>query len=139
MGRFEILEHTADVGLSAEGEDLPDLFITATEALASIAGVWRPDDGESREAVPVELEAHDVGALLVDWLSEVIFLHDSRGMAVGGVSLSAVTERRAAGTLVLVPLPEGPGEGTQVKAVTYHRLRVEPTEEGWVAEVYLDI
>lgn len=136
MGDFEILEHTADVGLRATGKDLAELFANATRALTAIAGIWVPGPGDEHA---VELEADDAGALLVDWLSEVIFLHDSNAMAIGGLSFDEITGRRAEGRVTLTPLPEGPGEGTQVKAVTYHRLRVEPTEAGWIAEVYLDI
>ncbi len=53
--------------------------------------------------------------------------------------MSEVEGGHVRGTLRLVPRPADPGEGTQVKAVTYHQLRVEQTDQGWVAEVYLDV
>jgi SHS2 domain-containing protein len=43
------------------------------------------------------------------------------------------------GTVVLSPRGDERLEGTAVKAVTYHQLRVEPTASGWVAEVYVDV
>ena len=134
VGSYEILEHTADVGLRATGESLEEVFVLATRALAEIAGIWVPGDGDE---VALEVEAADPGALLVDWLSEVLYLHDSRGMALANLVMSEATESRARGTLRLAPLKNA--DGTQVKAITYHQLVVEPTTSGWLAQVFVDI
>jgi SHS2 domain-containing protein len=98
--------------------------------------VWIPGDGS---VVAIEVRADDLGALLVDWLSEVLFLQDARAAAIGGVRVDAVAEHRAAGSVTLAPLPDELDEGVQVKAVTYHQLRVEQTSEGWTATVFFDI
>jgi SHS2 domain-containing protein len=132
---YEILEHTADVGVRARGATLEECFEQATLGLAEVMGIWRPGGGEEQ---PVELEAADLGALLVDWLSEVIYLHDSRDADLGGLRIH-VEGGSLRGELRLVPRGEDVEEGTQVKAVTYHRLRVEQDEQGWVAQVYLDV
>lgn len=136
MSPYEILEHTADIGLRAKGATLDELFCETARGLADIIGVWRPGRGER---VPVELDADDVGALVVDWLSEIIYLHDARGASIAGVDIARVDERRLAASISLAPLHEQPAEGIQVKAVTYHQLRVERAEGGWIAEVYFDV
>jgi SHS2 domain-containing protein len=58
---------------------------------------------------------------------------------VAGVRAERIAPSEGRGSVWLAPLGDEPTEGVQVKAVTYHRLRVEPSEEGWTAEVYLDI
>ncbi|MGH2746881.1 MAG: archease [Actinomycetota bacterium] len=136
MGGYEILEHTADIGLRVRGESLEELFGEATRGLAEIIGVWRPQDGEKRE---ITLEADDVGALLVDWLSEILYLHDARDALIAGVLVERVDEKGIAGSVVLVPMKGPPDEGIQVKAITYHQLKVERSEGGWTAEIYLDV
>jgi SHS2 domain-containing protein len=136
MGSFEILEHTADVGVRATGTTLEEVFEQAARGMCEIAGIWRSEQGKQ---VDIEVEADDLGGLLVDWLSEILYLHDARSAAVSGIEVHAAGEGRAAGTLSLAPLEEGLSEGVQVKAVTYHQLRVEPTADGWTADVYLDI
>lgn len=139
MARFEILEHTADVGIRAEAVDLPGVFEQATLGLLDIVGTWAPGRAPA-EQVELAVDAADLGALLVDWLGEVVYLGDSRDAVVTSLAVDEVTPRRAAGRLGMAPRDEAVYEGgTQVKAITYHRLAVEQTEGGWSATVYVDV
>jgi|RhiMetdeSRZDD1v2_1073273.scaffolds.fasta_scaffold365765_2 SHS2 domain-containing protein len=136
MGGFELLEHTADIGVRARGATLEEVFEQATLGLAEVLGALRPGTGE---AVGVAVTAGDPGALLVDWLNEVLWLHEVRGHAgVAAVRVERVAGDRADGT-VSFSSTDRPAEGTFVKAVTYHRLRVGRDAGGWLAEVYLDV
>jgi SHS2 domain-containing protein len=136
MGGFELLEHTADVGVRARGATLEEVFEQATLGLAEVLGARRPREGES---VAVEVAAGDPGALLVDWLNEVLWLHETRGhAAIAAVRVERVGGDRAAGS-VTFSSTDPPADGTFVKAVTYHRLRVGRDAGGWLAEVYLDV
>ncbi len=134
-GGYEFLEHTADVGLRAWGASLEECFEQATWALAAIIGIDRPGSGAR---IDIEIEAGDTEALLVDWLSEVLYLHDARDATVAGVELRSVADHVAAGWIEL-ERRRGRAQGTQVKAVTYHRLSVARREGRFVAEVYLDV
>lgn len=136
MGGYEILEHTADIGLRVRGESLKELFVEAARGLAEIIGVWQPQNGKKKA---ITLEADDLGALLVDWLSEILYLHDARNALIGGVVVERIDETGLAGSIVLVPMKEPPDEGIQVKAITYHQLKVERSEGEWRAEIYLDV
>jgi SHS2 domain-containing protein len=141
-GGFELLEHTADVGIRARGARLEEAFERATLGLAEVLGAHRPGTGQP---VAVAVAAGDLGGLLVDWLNEVLWLREVRQAAVAGVRLDRVAagdpghDGVARGTVVFADDQAGP-EGTFVKAATYHRLRVarEPAG-GWVVEVYLDV
>jgi SHS2 domain-containing protein len=136
MGGFELLEHTADIGVRARGATLEEVFEQATLGLAEVLGALRPGTGE---AVGVAVTAGDPGALLVDWLNEVLWLHEVRGHAgVAAVRVERVAGDRADGT-VSFSSTDRPADGTFVKAVTYHRLRVGRDAGGWLAEVYLDV
>jgi SHS2 domain-containing protein len=139
MGGYELLEHTADIGIRATGASLEEVFEHATVGLAELLGAWRPGPGEP---APVAVDAADPGGLLVDWLNEVIWLREVRDAAVAGIRVDQVVDRavegRATGALLLAP-PAAPVDGTTVKAATYHRLRVERRPGGWLAEVYLDV
>jgi SHS2 domain-containing protein len=136
MGGYEILEHTADVGLRAHGNDLAECFSQAAAALVEIIGIARPGSGRR---FAIELSADDTGALLVDWLSEILYLHDVHDAVVGGVTVDTVSGHELRGSVTLAPRGDADIEGVQVKAVTYHQLSVQRSGEGWVAEVYLDI
>jgi SHS2 domain-containing protein len=134
-GGFELLEHTADVGVRARGATLEAVFEQATLGLAEVLGAWRPGKGEP---VAVEVTAGDLGGLLVDWLNEVLWLQEARQAAVAAVRVERAGDGLAAGT-VAFSAAGPPPDGTFVKAVTYHRLRVERDGGGWLAEVYLDV
>jgi SHS2 domain-containing protein len=141
-GGFELLEHTADVGIRARGPTLEEAFEQATLGLAEVQGALAPGrEGVLGlgERVAVQVSAPDPGALLVDWLNEVLWLAETRQAAVAGVRVERVAAAVASGSVVLDSGGPAP-DGTFVKAVTYHRLRVEPDPEGgWLVEVYLDV
>jgi SHS2 domain-containing protein len=133
---YELLEHTADVGIRARGPTLEAAFEQATEGLAEVLGALAPEG--PGEVVRVEVSADDPGGLLVDWLNEVLWLREVRQAAVTGVRVERVRDGSAAGWVAFSG--DGPApDGTFVKAVTYHRLRVEPDPGGWLIEVYLDV
>lgn len=136
MRDYRVLEHTADVGIRARGSTLEEAFEAATEGVASILGGWRPSSGETRR---VAIEPGDIGAQLVDWLSEVIYLQESTDSVVAGVTVERVSEDGTTGTITLAPRAGEVLEGTAVKAITYHQLRVEREGNEWVAEVYVDV
>jgi SHS2 domain-containing protein len=158
MGGFELLAHTADVGVRARGATLEEAFEQATVGLAEVLGAWRPDPagaepggaggataahaggpGAGAGAVAVEVTGGDLGGLLVDWLNEVLWAHEVRQhAAIVAVRVQRVADGRAAGT-VSFSTTGPPADGTSVKAATYHRLRVERDGGGWLAEVYLDV
>lgn len=134
---YEILSHTADVGLVAEAPDLAGLFSEAARAVAAIVlDADPPEPGADSE--PVDVSADDLAGLLVELLQECLYLYEVRGALVVGARLS-VTEAppRASGQLLTAAglAPAGP----MVKAVTYHQLRVERAGDRWRAEVYLDV
>jgi SHS2 domain-containing protein len=168
---FELLEHTADVGIRARGGSLEEAFEQATEGLAEVLGArlpsgpggsggppgwspggsggsggppgWSPGEsggaGGPGERVAVEVAAGDPGGLLVDWLNEVLWLWEVRQACLAEVRVERVADGAAAGWVVFSS--DGPApDGTFVKAVTYHGLRVEPDPGGgWLVEVYLDV
>ena len=74
MPGFEILEHTADVGLVAYGTDLREAFANAACGLFSL--IAELDEVEERVSYPVEVQAPDEEALLVAWLNELIYLFE---------------------------------------------------------------
>ena len=136
MGDFEILDHTADVGLLARAATVIGVFETATRGLADLAGIWR---GGAGEEIIIEVEARDHEGLLVDWLSEVLYLHDARNLALTSVVIDDLSSTHIRGRVGTRSLTESDETGISIKAVTYHQLSVHETSEGWRATIFFDI
>lgn len=138
MSPFDVLEHTADIGLRATGASLEEAFGAAGEGLAVLLGAWFPGGGEER-AVGVG-GASDVEDLLALWLDELLFVHEHDGVVFTSIRVDAIRDDAFSATLGLEPIGERELEGIGIKATTYHGLRVEEDESGgWILEAYLDV
>ena len=135
---FEIFDHTADLGLRVRAGDRNALFGEAGRGFLSVV-VSNPDAIEPRDALAVDIAGGPLDYLLLDWLTELLFLFESKGflaaefdMAVGddGLAASVRGEPYDSARHLLAH---------EVKAVTYHELKVEHSADGWLAEVILDI
>ena len=135
-GHYEVLEHTADVGLRLRGATLEEVFEAAGEGFASLQDAWFPPDGDGRE---LRVTADDLGGLLVAWLDELLHLHESEDLVFGGFNVDHPTEQELRAVVTVAPRADRVLEGVGIKAATYHRLRFERAGDGWVADVYLDV
>jgi SHS2 domain-containing protein len=96
----------------------------------------RGREASSRE-FSVRGRRHDY--LLFDWLNELLFVFDTERLLLGRFDVH-VTEAGLVATASAWPWDEQLDRPLhEVKAITYHGLRVEPTPEGWLAEVIVDI
>lgn len=136
--RFEILEHTADVGLRARARTAEELFEALGEGLATLQGAWFPGEGTVGRVMLVV--APDRAALLVAWLDELLYVQESEDAVFGSIVVDLVRETRLEAQVTLAPRGDRSLEGVGVKAATYHRLEVAREPDGtWVAQVYLDV
>ncbi len=140
MGTSETFEHTADLGLRVRGADLNDLFRTAAEGLFDTIVANR----EAVQAVDTEtfdIQADDPAALLVAWLSELIFRVETRHRLYGGIDVHVADDGRSLrATIVGEPIDRDRHLlDHEVKAVTHHGLILEREGPGWQAELILDI
>jgi SHS2 domain-containing protein len=129
---FDLVEHTADVGLHVWAPTPDELFAQAAIGLVRIMG-----DGEGPSVTQhVALEATDMDALFVDWLSEVLFLFDARAIVPKTVRVRIEREPCTIdATIDGLRAESFVQEGPAVKAVTFHGLELSDTE----ATVYLDV
>lgn len=136
---YELIEHTADLGIHVWAPDLDALFAEAATALVAVMGEAAGPDVHRERVV---LDAPDREALFVDWLSEILFLFEARGVAPREVEIE-VAEGQPWTLTATVRGPDAAEgfrqHGPQVKAVTYHALEVRDSPRGVEARVYLDV
>jgi SHS2 domain-containing protein len=135
---YRILDHTADVGLEAEGATLAEAFANAATGMYSI--MVHLDRVSERVQRPVEVEAEDAEGLLTAWLLELLFITEVEGLVFRRFDVQEASPRHLAAIAHGEPLnPERHPKGAVVKAVTRHGLEVGPIEGGYRVRVILDI
>jgi len=138
MKRFEILDHTADIGLIVYGDHLKGLFENAGEAFFHLITDLRKVRRRIKRRIDIGGESLD--RLMVDWLSELLYLHDIENLLFKGFKVESVGEDGLRAIVKGEPFQEGVHViKTEVKAVTYHRIEVRKEEGRWRAQVIIDL
>jgi SHS2 domain-containing protein len=138
MKRFEILDHTADIGIIVYGEDLKALFENAGEAFFHLI----TDMKRVRRSVRrrIEIGKESLERLMVDWLSELLYLHDVEYLLFREFKIESVGEDGLRAMVRGEPFQKGVHViKTEVKAVTYHQIEVRKENGRWRAQIIFDL
>jgi SHS2 domain-containing protein len=135
---YEIFEHTADLGLRVRAADLNELFAEAARGLFSLM-IENLDEVRPARSLTVHLQGQDREYLLFDWLNELLFLFDTEHVLLAEFRVQIDDTGLKAEARGETLDPGRHHLDHEVKAITYHGLKVEPTPEGWLAEVIVDI
>jgi SHS2 domain-containing protein len=136
---YEFFDHTADIGVHVTGATLPELFANAARAMYETLG----DLQKSRvgDQKPVSMEAGTLEDLLHDWLSDLLYEIEANHLLYDEFEIHELESQRLTATLRGAEIDfdrSRPNE--EIKAVTYHQLRVEQLEdESWRATVIFDV
>lgn len=134
----EPFEHTADLGLRIRAADLDTLFAEAAEALFGVI-IEDLSTIQPRQRLDVQVAGDDRAYLLFDWLRELLFRFDADHLLFGRFEVH-VSATGLEGSAWGEPLDRSRHElDHEVKAITYHGLKVEQTTDGWLAEIIVDI
>lgn len=144
---FKYIDHVADIRFIAYGETLEKVFENA--ALATLTVIADISTIQSQIEFEIELEAIDLENLMVDFLSELLFLFDAEETVLGNVTVKEVGAKTDEDGKEMYSINAAvSGEPidsqkqnfkTEVKAITYNGIRVEKTRDGFETEVVLDL
>ena len=134
---FEIVDHTADVGIIAYGADISQAFANAARALFSL--ITELDDVAEVLYRDMELTASDEESLLVEWLNELIYLFDVENIVFKRFDITQLNNTRLKARSYGEKVDSSKHKlKTGVKAATYHMLRVDKGN-GCKLQVLFDI
>ncbi len=136
MKRFKIIEHTADIGLIAYGDNLAEAFANAAYGLFSIiADLRKVRAAESRV---LSVSAEDIESLLFNWMNQLIYVFDVEHLLFKRFDITRFTERSLEATCRGEKYdPSRHQIKIGVKSATYHMLKVN--REKNTVQVILDI
>ena len=135
---YELFDHTADLGIRVRADDLEGLFAEAATALfAAIVGDVSSIRHSQQLRLNISGAQHDL--LLLDWLSELLYVFETQHLVFSQFQVQLGPAGLAA-TCHGEPFSETRHAAQhEVKAITYHGLKVDQTPTGWLAEVIVDI
>jgi SHS2 domain-containing protein len=135
---YETFEHTADLGLRIRAADVNVLFAEAACALFATL-VENLDSVKQTRRLDLNISGSDREYLLFDWLKELLYRFDTEHLLFSRFEVRVGADGLH-GSAWGEPLdPQRHELAHEVKAITYHGLRVEETPDGWLAEVIVDI
>jgi SHS2 domain-containing protein len=134
---FEVIDHTADVGIIAYGADMKQAFANAAKGLFSL--ITELDDVKEVLHRDAELTATDEESLLVEWLNELIYQFDTEGIVFKRFDIIELENTRLKARSYGEKVDRSRHRLKMgVKAATYHMLKVERGDGGKV-QVLFDI
>ena len=135
---YEIIDHTADVGIIAYGADVKELFSNAALALFSL--ITEPERIEAKLHLDLEVHSEGRDSLLVEWLNELIYLFDVKHILFNRFDIESLTHNDLKATCYGEDFdPMKHRIKTGVKAATYHMLRLEKNGGGYKSQIIFDI
>lgn len=135
MKRFEEIPHTADWSFRAFGRNQRELFANAAHALFTLQGAEPRGNAKTVERDVVVAEI-DLESLLVSWLNELLFLQEQHREVYDQFNFSRLNA--TALDARITGKPRGKMDKI-IKAVTFHNLKIEQTQDGWQAVVVVDV
>ena len=146
MKDFEELPHTADLKIRVFGKTKKELF---RNALIGMFQVIRPrvpgcrilnervvcDELPERHEIAVE--SPDEFALMVDFLSDAVYLSDVHDEAYLDVEIHELSKKNIRAIVHGVKITGF--EVVEIKAVTYHELEIKKVNDWWQADIVFDI
>ena len=138
MKRYEIIEHTADIGLRAYGKDLKELFTNAAYGMFKIMADLK--NVRPKESLIIEQKAPNIEELFLLWLSELLYQYNSKKIIFKEFLIDKLTENLITAKVQGEKLDfKRHRVKTEIKAVTYHQLKVQRVKNHWQAEVIFDV
>ena len=141
-GKFEFLEHTADILIAAHGQTLEEAFENAALAMFEVMTDTAKINPTQEDAV--EVEAEDEYALLYSWLEALLVKFEVNGMLFSKFTVTSLQDnpdgfKLKANVWGEKYNSEKHPQKVAIKAVTYHRMVIIREMDRVILEFILDI
>jgi SHS2 domain-containing protein len=135
---YTLLDHTADLRIRITGDSQAALFQNAGLALADL--ICDPETLTPGETIRIDIVGDDPADLMVNYLRELLYQWTGKEKLINMVDILDMSDDCLSARIHTTRYQSDQHTIlTEIKAVTYHQIAVEPTDEGWQAIVVLDI
>ena len=138
MKRYEQIEHTADVGIKVYGKDLKELFANAAFAMFDIMADLEGLKGSV--TVDIKKEAPNSEELLIEWLDELLYNFYTKTLIFNDFQIIELDEKHIVGKATGRHVGENRSRlKTEIKAATYHELKIEQKDGIFQTQLIFDV
>jgi SHS2 domain-containing protein len=135
---YEILDHTADICVRVYGESFDDLLRNAARAMMDI--ITDREKVNPSQEIKIKAQGETKEELLVHWLDEILFIHQVKKMVLRDFEVHLVSETEVRGKAFGESIDAERHEiGLDIKAITYHNLKIEPSDDRLKVDIVFDI
>lgn len=135
---YELLEHTADVGIKVKARDLSGLFRAAGVAMFDLMAEKLPAKGKEMHKMALSLKAADLDELFINWLNELLSVSSAEGLIFEELKIEDIEEKYINAVAIGSDMANYK-VNREIKAATYHELKIGKDKAGWTAEVIFDV
>ena len=138
MKPYELIDHTADIGVKVYGKDQIELFRNAAFAMFDIMADL--EGLKTSLSVDIKKEAPNTDELLVEWLDELLYNFYTKGLIFNEFDIIELDDKHIIGKATGRHVGENRSRlKTEIKAVTYHDLKVEKKDNLWQTQLIFDV
>jgi SHS2 domain-containing protein len=138
MKKYELIDHTADIGIIAYGNTKEEAFEVAAEAMFDL--ICPLDKVEEKERFDIEVDAEDLESLLVTWLNELLYVFDVKKLIFKKFNVTLIGNNQLISHCFGEKFdPKKHEIIREIKAVTYNLLKIENKDNQWMIQVVFDI
>jgi SHS2 domain-containing protein len=135
---YEIFEHTADIGVRIKGKDLKELFINAGLSLFQISSRKQFTKNKEHATIIVKLKAESIEELFINWLNELLSLSSAKGLIFHNIKIDHLEDNNLQAHCIGSDIVNYK-VNIEIKAATYHQLKININDKGCQTEVILDV
>lgn len=136
---FEVIDHTADVGIIAYGRDFKELLENAALGMFSLMADLATVQPKERYEVMAEAIGGDEETLLLRWLQELHYLREAKGFQPCRATVTELTRVRVKGVAEGETLHKNIVLFHHIKAITRHLLQIERVNDLLRVQVVFDV
>lgn len=134
--RFETINHIADVGIIVYGKTLKKLFENAAFGMFSL--ITPIEKLKEKLLISISIDAHDYEELLITYLNELQYYYATKKVLFKRFEISTLTENRIDANISGEKMSEHEIIH-DIKAATYHNLKIEKTDSGYKTQIIFDV
>jgi len=143
--KYKVIDHPSDIGIEAYGKDQKELFENAAYGMMDMMyetskyEITKSRISEEKSVLghfSINVSAENLESLLINWLSELLYLADSKKVALSYYDITKINDKELEAKVLGVKII---GVKRFIKAATYNQLEIKKEKGSWKSRIVFDV